>query len=354
MEPDDIAPGIVVFHRANPGRLGVNRGATVCMSELIDQLRAKRLAAYKELPEDIHEHHGIEQTVLAGGYGYRQVLELVQNGADAILEAHEDGLPLANGNRIHVVLRDSTLYVANTGASLSADGVRSLLRSHSSPKRGNQIGRFGLGFKSLLRLGGKIDLVTQASGSIRFDPECCRRELMDTFNVPEAPGLRLAWPLEEAERDGDPVLREFSWAETIVRAEIRAADLLEHLRQEIRAFPSEFVLFQSVPVVLQLNDGVEPERELRVEVDGDERVLVAGGEKSRWRVEKRDVRITAPLAIADACERRRGSSPKHCRSFAHPMTPVVCWMRSRARWNARMMTRPRSCRKSGRLWRMQT
>lgn len=120
------------------------------------------------------------------------------------------------------------------------------------------------------------------------------------FNVPVAPGLRLAWPLEGAERDDDPVLREFSWAETIVRAEIRSPDLLDHLQQEIRTFPSEFVLFQPVPVVLQLNDGVEPERELRVEEDGDERVLVAGGEMSRWRVEKRDVRITDPRAVGDA------------------------------------------------------
>lgn len=120
------------------------------------------------------------------------------------------------------------------------------------------------------------------------------------FNVPVAPGLRLAWPLEGVEQDDDPVLREFSWAETIVRAEIRSPDLLEHLRQEIRTFPSEFVLFQPVPVVLQLNDGVEPERELRVEEDGDERVLVAGGERSRWRVEKRDVCITDPRAVGDA------------------------------------------------------
>lgn len=270
------------------------------MNELIEQLRAARLAAYKELPDDIHEHHGIEQTVLAGGYGYRQVLELVQNGADAILEAHEDGLSLVHGNRIHVILCDSNLYVANTGAPLSADGVRALLRSHSSPKRGNQIGRFGLGFKSLLRLGGKIDVFTKAGGGIRFDPEQCSRELMETFNVPMAPGLRLAWPLDGVARDGDPVLREFSWAETIVRAEIRAPELLEHLRQELRAFPSEFVLFQPVPVVLQLNNGVEPERELRVEPDGGERVLVAGGERSRWRVEKRDVRITDPRSVGDA------------------------------------------------------
>ena len=147
------------------------------MNELIDNLRDDTLKAYHARRGLIREHHGIEQTVLAGGYSYRQVLELVQNGADAILEAHEDAHPPANGNRIHVVLRNSRLYVANTGAPVTPEGVDALLSSHSSPKRGNQIGRFGLGFKSLLRLGGKIDLFTKDSGGIRFDSERCRRKL---------------------------------------------------------------------------------------------------------------------------------------------------------------------------------
>ncbi len=281
------------------------------MRELIDQLRATRLAGYKVEPDRINEDHGIEQTVLAGGYGYRQVLELVQNGADAILEAHEDGLSVANGNRIHVILRDSTLYVANTGAPLSEQGVRALLMSHSSPKRGNQIGRFGLGFKSLLRLGGKIDLFTKSAGAMRFNPARCQRELMETFNVTAAPGLRLAWPLAEAERDSDDALRELSWAETIVRAEVCAVDLLEHLRKEIRTFPSEFLLFLRVPVVLLLDDGVETARELRVEEHGDERVLMEGREKSRWRVVSWEVPITDERAVNDA-------TPLHAR----PMLPL--------------------------------
>ena len=115
------------------------------LGKLIAKLSEARLRAYGEQRDDIREHFGIEQTVLAGGYGYRQVLELVQNGADAILEAHEAHTPLADGNRIQVVLRGSHLYVANTGAALSEEGVRALLSSHSSPKRSIQIGRFGLG-----------------------------------------------------------------------------------------------------------------------------------------------------------------------------------------------------------------
>ncbi|MFI5459632.1 MAG: hypothetical protein ACHRXM_29765 [Isosphaerales bacterium] len=56
------------------------------MKDKVIQLNERRIRAYSECPADISEHFGIEQTVLAGGYEYRQILELVQNGADAILD----------------------------------------------------------------------------------------------------------------------------------------------------------------------------------------------------------------------------------------------------------------------------
>jgi hypothetical protein len=42
-----------------------------------------------------------------------------------------------------------------------------------------------------------------------------------------------------------------AWAETIVRAEVRGKEIYEHLRQEIRAFPAEFLLFFPVAAVLR-------------------------------------------------------------------------------------------------------
>jgi len=217
------------------------------MRVFLEQLNAQRLRAYEADPGLLKEHFGIEQTVLAGGYGYRQVLELVQNGADALLEASETGDSSWTDNRIHVLLRGNRLYVANTGAPLSQEGLDALLRSHSSPKRGNQIGRFGLGFKSLLKLGGRIDLFTRRSGAIRFDPERCREELRRSFNVVEAPRLRLAWPLADDERRADPACAALDWAETIVRAEIGTDELVRHICDEIQSFPAEFLLF--FPVV---------------------------------------------------------------------------------------------------------
>lgn len=78
------------------------------MQAVIHQLRKNRLEAYAASPGDIREHFGIEQVVLAGGYGYRQVMELIQNGADAILEAHEAGMLEGGQSRIEVLDRPAT------------------------------------------------------------------------------------------------------------------------------------------------------------------------------------------------------------------------------------------------------
>jgi superfamily II DNA or RNA helicase len=270
------------------------------MREFLRQLNDKRLKSYAEDPGLIREHFGVEETVLAGGYGYRQVLELVQNGADALLEAHERGEVSEGESRIHVLVRGSRLYVANTGAELSEDGLDALLRTNVSPKRGNQIGRFGLGFKSLLMFSGRIDIFTASRGAIRFDPERCREELRRQFGVRDAPGLRLAWIVAPEERESDPTCAELGWAETIVRADVGAESSLESLRQAIRSFPPEFLLFFPVAVTLTLDDGEAGAREVRLERDGADHVLLDGADVSRWRVFSREARIHEPRAISDA------------------------------------------------------
>lgn len=273
---------------------------TAALKAFVELHNQSLLKAYTAHLSLIREHHGIEQTVMAGGYGYRQILELVQNGADAILEAHENEVAARSRNRVQVLLRGNRLYVANTGAPLSHEGVAALLSSHSSPKRGNQIGRFGLGFKSLLALGGTIDLFTRTSGAIRLDPARCRRMLRERFELASTPGLRLAWPLDERERLEDRELAGFGWAETVVRVGVESADTLQHLKQEIRSFPAEFLLFFPIPVELVLDDDDQPARELGVRPEGETLALQDGKDSSRWHVARREIRITDPRALADA------------------------------------------------------
>jgi superfamily II DNA or RNA helicase len=263
------------------------------MKAFLNKHNQARLSAYRECPQDLREHHGIEQTVLAGGYGYRQILELVQNGADAIMEAKTIG-------KIEVLIHGESLYVANTGAPLSTEGLQCLLSSHSSPKRGNEIGRFGLGFKSLLRLGGEIDILTCDSGAIRFDPERCSSELKERFGVLDAPALRLAWPLEESQIRGDSVLDRFPWAQTIIRARVANPAFVDHLREEIRGFPTEFLLFLQTAVEIRLDDGAGWSRGLSVRPEGGDFVLASGDSTSRWRVTHGEVPVDDAAARADA------------------------------------------------------
>lgn len=271
------------------------------MNELISTLRESRLRAYEASPGDIREHTGIEQVVLAGGYGYRQVLELVQNGADAILEAHESGLRSASLEqpRIEILLTESHLYAANTGAPFGSEGIEALLSSHSSPKRGNQIGRFGLGFKSLLRLGGRID-ITSGPFSFGFDPQRCRNELKKRFGTPDAPGLRLAWDLEPAK--ADYLKDRFPWATTVISAEITSDDFLSSLQDELEEFPAEFLIFLpvSVNLTLHMGTGSRIRRDLRREKSGEEVVIHDGPVTSRWRVTEKIVRVDDERAREDA------------------------------------------------------
>lgn len=272
------------------------------LNHFIEERRKARIRAYVEMPADIKEHHGIEDTVLAGGYAYRQLLELVQNGADAISDGIETGrVPLAESGRIEVLLADRRLYVANTGAALTKDGIEALLQSHSSPKRGNQIGRFGLGFKSLLKLGGKIDMLS-TSASLRFDPDRCRRELAEQFHRDEVPGLRLAWSLDRAEESKvDAILSRFEWATTVVRADVANDDLMEHLREEIRVFPIEFLLFPNAQFTLVMSDSSELHRTLSRSASGETCTLREGGDETRWRVvTRKNIKVTDRLAIEDA------------------------------------------------------
>ena len=96
-----------------------------------------RLRAYSAQPRDAVEHYETENDVLSGGYAYRQLFELVQNAADAILEEGR------GAGRIHVRLARGVLVAVNTGAPLDEDGIVALLNARSSSKRGGQIGRFG-------------------------------------------------------------------------------------------------------------------------------------------------------------------------------------------------------------------
>jgi hypothetical protein len=104
----------------------------------------------------------MESDLAQGGYGRRQLFELIQNGADAMVAG-------ASGE-IRLVLTRTHLYCANVGAPIEDKGLNALLHAYLSVKRGDEIGRYGLGFKSVLGISNKPEFFSR-SISFGFDPE---------------------------------------------------------------------------------------------------------------------------------------------------------------------------------------
>jgi hypothetical protein len=108
----------------------------------------------------VAEHANGERRITQGGYGDRQLFELVQNAADEMIEEQ--------GGRIYVVLTDTHLYCANEGNPVTPEGAETILRMSMSKKRGGQIGRFGVGVKSVLVVTDAPEFFS-STGSFGFD-----------------------------------------------------------------------------------------------------------------------------------------------------------------------------------------
>lgn len=253
------------------------------------------LDAYKANPLLIKEHANIERATAQGGYGRRQIYELVQNGADA-LTGTDDG-------KIEVVLTDSALYCANEGDPIDIDGLDAVLSSHVSMKRGTEIGRFGLGFKSVLGVTDRPEFYSR-SGSFKFSAEDSAVKIREIVPDAEAvPTLRLAKPIDPAsEQLEDGTLRKmFSWATSVVKLPIDPNES-HWLAEDIERFPAEFLLFSPHVGLLVLEDrkaGVH--REIRLKKQNDHLRLIQGSTSSGWRCFSKS-HSPSPAARKDAGE----------------------------------------------------
>ena len=119
-------------------------------------------------------------------YNGRQLLEMIQNADDAASEAKDE-------KEVLVKLKDNKLIIANTGYPFSQEGLRSIFLSHLSPKEAKeqQIGKKGLGFRSILNWANKVTIKSHDL-CVSFSPDHSRTILNDllldakfseTFNV---------------------------------------------------------------------------------------------------------------------------------------------------------------------------
>ena len=225
--------------------------------EVRDQLD-RAIDAYRIHPDLIAEHANHEESIRTGGYASRTLLELVQNAADAL--AGGDADEGSGAGRVEIVLDvdRKTLYCANAGRPFSKSGLTAITMAYLSRKRGDEIGRFGLGFKSVLAVSDAPQVLSR-SVAFEFNSPSAREQLAEVGPMAKRfPVLRTATVMDAlAEFDRDPILAELAeWASTIVK--LPNATNLDRLRKEIEEFSSEFLLF------------VNAVREVKVRVLGTE------------------------------------------------------------------------------------
>lgn len=252
-------------------------GASPVIQKILEQ-SARVLETYRVDPGLILEHANGERRITQGGYGDRQLFELVQNAADEIASAP--------GGKVHVVLTGTHLYCANEGTPVTPEGAETILRMSVSKKRGGQIGRFGVGVKSILAVTNTPQFFS-TSGAFGFDRAWSYEEIRRARGSSpeedfEAPVLRMARPLDaEKERLADSVLDDLlDWATTVVRLPLlpgAAAQLGRDIYdtasrgEEKREFPARFQLFSHHVGSVILEDARFDEpirREITVDHDG--------------------------------------------------------------------------------------
>ena len=196
----------------------------------------KSLKSYREQPLLITEQANNEYSTVYGGYAHRQIFELVQNSAEALLDE-------PNGKTILVRLTEDFLYCADDGMPVDEDGITGLMFARMSNKQGDAIGRFGLGFKSVLGVTDAPEFYSRPV-SFRFDRARAAERLAKITSAERYPVLRLPEPFDpNQEKDKDEDLRELmSWATNIVRLRLKPS-VHSEVTEQMQKFPPEFLLF---------------------------------------------------------------------------------------------------------------
>lgn len=315
--------------------------------QTIAELSERALGTYAFNPDRIEEDENAERRIHQGGYGNRQLFELVQNAADELRSDEHQG------GRIQVVLTEDFLYCANEGTPVTPEGADTILRMGVSKKRGGQIGRFGVGIKSVLSVSSAPEFFSK-TGCFGFDADWSAQQILTAVNegriargqlpikkVGGTPVLRMARPLDvEFERSRDAVLDSmWGWASTVVRLPLRpnVSDRLgEDIQQSTRPrsdgssgeFPHLFQLFSPHVGTVVLEDRRQMpvvRREIQVRQNGAIRTIHQSRIGAKATSEGYRV-FTTPHQVSD--ESRGGAGELHDRviidiSWAVPDYTVV-------------------------------
>ena len=259
---------------------GANIGAPITpespLAEFIVEEAKKTLDSYRAQPRLVIEHANLEHDTAQGGYAHRQLFELVQNSADALLDSPK-------GKSILIRLTEGFLYCADNGNPIEKGGIEGLMFAHMWNKRNTDaIGRFGLGFKSVLGVTDAPEFYSRP-GSFRFDRTRTAERIAKVASAKRYPVLRLPEPIDsDKEMNTDEELRELmSWAANVVRLPLKAG-AHDDLARQIRDFPPEFLLFVDHVRYLTLEDGKFSRAFILQDRQG-ELHLDTGDGTARWR-----------------------------------------------------------------------
>lgn len=214
--------------------------------------------AYLEKPAFLLGHSRTEQQTTAD-YAGRELLELVQNAADAASE-------MGGSGRVLIEVTQEALYVANTGQPFRRGGVASLMTAHTSDKptrAARTIGAKGLGFRAILNWteapiisSGALELGFSRAHARVVVAELARQNAEIAANFSEAnPNLPplLVFPaagteLETLECATQTVvqhvreLREDGY-DTVIAAPLGSARALKRVIEQAGQFEPSFLLF---------------------------------------------------------------------------------------------------------------
>lgn len=226
----------------------------IALIRYVEERQAAALRAYEANPDLLEEHVGQEDSFRTGGYGQRQVSELLQNSVDALTDA-------GKGGNVEFRIADGALYCANQGSSFNEKGIRSVCMAFLSSKRDeDSIGRFGLGFKSVLGVTDNPQIYSQ-SVSFEFNGAGAS-ELFTGMQTPDGrlPLMRVPSVIDASDAASqDAHLAELmTWATTIIKLPLTRGQG-KRVREELESFKSETLLFmksvRQFNVALQSKDG---------------------------------------------------------------------------------------------------
>jgi len=267
------------------------------LRDYIEERQGTALRTYENDPDLLVEHVRQEDSFRTGGYGTRQISELLQNAVDAIGTGGGTGM-------VEFRLADGALYCANEGAPFARDGLRAVTYAFLSTKRGDEIGRFGLGFKSIL--------------GITDHPQIFSRSVSFEFNAPDTAALFAGIPNEGgrlpllriptladagAAAKADPNLAELmAWATIIVKLPLTREG--ERLYKELLEFDVEALLFfkplERLRITVQKSPGGAPVSLDYARAghpdDGEVHLIAPGQERERWLYAEREYRPSIDVA----------------------------------------------------------